>query len=182
MLRHIFILMLIDLMEAVLRKNKPCINGELEGGLCYCRDGWTGASCHRRMNCDGFEREPNGSCVSCLEGWTGSDCDAINCNDHGTPNYDLTSCSCEKPYSGRFCETFVTSDIYSYYNRTVSKSGAIGILTCIPLILIYITCDRYAKRRQRERVEKHLTDTMLSHLQKGVNRQAVAYLLHSDKD
>ncbi|KAK6042527.1 hypothetical protein COOONC_19968 [Cooperia oncophora] len=36
----------------------------------------------------------------CSEGWTGVDCDAIQCNGHGTPNYDLTSCHCEKPYSG----------------------------------------------------------------------------------
>ncbi|PIO62756.1 hypothetical protein TELCIR_15672, partial [Teladorsagia circumcincta] len=90
---------LIVLTVAVLQKHKPCVNGELENDQCYCRDGWTGASCHRRMNCDGYEREANGSCVQCSEGWTGVDCDAIQCNGHGTPNYDLTSCHCEKPYS-----------------------------------------------------------------------------------
>ncbi|KJH53048.1 hypothetical protein DICVIV_00733 [Dictyocaulus viviparus] len=181
MLRYIMMLMVFKIAETVLKRNKPCLNGELDGNLCYCRDGWTGASCHRRMNCDGFERKPNGSCVMCSDGWTGPDCDAIHCNDRGSPNYDLTSCTCEKPYSGQFCETFITKDIYSYYNRIVSNFGAIGVLSCIPLIIIYVTCDRHAKRRHRERVERHLTGTMITHPEMVVNRQAIAHLLYDDK-
>ncbi|WKX98231.1 hypothetical protein Q1695_013702 [Nippostrongylus brasiliensis] len=173
---------LIDFTMAALRRNKPCVHGELENDLCYCKDGWTGASCHRRMNCDGYEREKNGSCIQCLKGWTGYDCDAIDCSGHGTPNYDLTSCNCEKPYSGQFCEKFITKDVYSYYNMIVSRTGAIGVITCIPLFLIYLTCDRYAKRRQRERVEKHLTGTLITHPEKTVDRAVISHLLYNDKD
>ncbi|KHJ94283.1 hypothetical protein OESDEN_05787 [Oesophagostomum dentatum] len=138
--------------------------------------------CHRRMNCDGYERLSNGSCIQCAEGWLGPDCDAINCNGHGTPNYDLTNCNCEKPYSGQFCETFVTKDVYSYYNNIVSRTGALGVLACIPLLIIYATCDRYAKRRQRERVEKHLTGTMIKQPNRTVNRNAIESLLHSSDE
>nr|CDJ89312.1 Protein F40A3.2 [Haemonchus contortus]CDJ94416.1 tenascin-like [Haemonchus contortus] len=185
MIRYLGICYLIMVVctVAVLKRSKPCVNGELENDLCFCRDGWTGASCHRRMNCDGFEREPNGSCVECQEGWTGVDCDAIDCNGHGTPNYDLTSCHCEKPYSGQFCETFQTKDIYSYYNKIVSQTGAIGVLTCIPLFLIYLVCDRFAKKRQRVRLEKHLVGTMVltnPENRGAINREVISHLLYKD--
>ncbi|KAK6027893.1 hypothetical protein OSTOST_06068 [Ostertagia ostertagi] len=114
-------------------------------------------------------------CVQCSEGWTGVDCDAIHCNGHGTPNYDLTSCHCEKPYSGQFCETFETKDIYSYYNRIVSRTGAIGVLTF---------CDRFARRRQRERLAKHLVGTMIltsgKKDQRALNREIISQLLYKD--
>ncbi|EYC09261.1 hypothetical protein Y032_0061g3242 [Ancylostoma ceylanicum] len=181
MRRYYLVFLLIGSSLAVLIKNKSCVNGELDGERCFCKDGWTGAMCHRRMNCDGYERHTNGSCIECAEGWIGPDCDAIDCNGHGAPNYDLTSCKCEKPYSGQFCETFVTKDIYSYYNNIVSQTGALGVLSCIPLLLIYALCDRFAKRRQRERVEKHLTGTMITHPEKSVNREVVDSLLHGEE-
>ncbi|RCN51428.1 EGF-like domain protein [Ancylostoma caninum] len=180
MRRYLSIFVLIGCSLAVLIRNKSCVNGELDGERCFCKDGWTGAMCHRRMNCDGYERHTNGSCIECAKGWTGPDCDAIDCNGHGTPNYDLTSCNCEKPYSGQFCETFVTKDIYSYYNNIVSQTGALGVLSCIPLLLIYALCDRFAKRRQRERVERHLTGTMITHPEKTVNREVIDSLLHGE--
>ncbi|KAK6743782.1 hypothetical protein RB195_010836 [Necator americanus] len=182
MLRYFVPFLLTACTLAVPRLNKSCVNGELDGERCFCKDGWTGVKCHRRMNCDGYERSTNGSCIECAEGWTGPDCDAIDCNEHGNPNYDFTSCRCEKPYSGQFCEKFSTKDIYSYYNNLASKTGAIGVIFCIPLLVIYATCDRYAKKRQRERVEKHLTGTMISHPDKAVDRNAIATLLHSDDE
>ncbi|RCN51429.1 EGF-like domain protein [Ancylostoma caninum] len=179
MLQYFLIFLFVVYSFAVLRKNKSCVNGELEGDRCFCKDGWTGVLCHRRMNCDGFERHSNGSCIMCGEGWIGPDCDIIDCSGHGTPNYDLTSCKCEKPYSGKFCEKFLRKDVYSFYNnKVVSRIGALGALTCIPLVVIYATCDRYAKRRRQERVEKHLEGTVINH-KKSVNREAVALLLSS---
>ncbi|VDM71654.1 unnamed protein product, partial [Strongylus vulgaris] len=83
----------------------------------------------------------------------------------------------------QFCETFVTKDIYSYYNNLVSKTGALGVLSVIPLLLIYATCDRYARRRQRERVEKHLVGTgLFTHPSKTVDPQAIETLLYSDDE
>ncbi|EYC09258.1 hypothetical protein Y032_0061g3240 [Ancylostoma ceylanicum] len=82
----------------------------------------------------------------------------------------------------KFCEKFLRKDVYSYYNNNfVSQIGALGILTCIPLLVIYATCDRYAKRRQQMRVEKHLEGAVISH-KKSVNREAVASLLHGDEE
>lgn len=61
MWRLLVLLTAIDLTLAVLRRDKACVNGEKENEQCFCKDGWTGALCHRRMNCDGYERETNGS-------------------------------------------------------------------------------------------------------------------------
>ncbi|KAK5982065.1 hypothetical protein GCK32_000818 [Trichostrongylus colubriformis] len=124
-------------------------------------------------------------CVQCVEGWTGVDCDAIQCNGHGSPNYDLTSCNCEKPYSGQFCETFTTRDIYSYYNTTVSRTGAIGVLTCIPLLLIYLICDCFAKKRQRDRIAHQLAGTLIltnpENLdRRTINKETISHLLYKD--
>lgn len=182
MWRLLVLLTAIDLTLAVLRRDKACVNGEKENEQCFCKDGWTGALCHRRMNCDGYERETNGSCIQCAEGWTGPDCDAIYCNEHGSPNYDLTSCNCDQPYSGQFCESLVTKNIYSYYNKIVSQTGAIGVVSIIPLFLIYLICDRIAKRRQRERVERHLTGAMLLTTPgQEVNREVISHLLYGSK-
>ncbi|CAD6188090.1 unnamed protein product [Caenorhabditis auriculariae] len=155
----LFTLVVVGFVACALRKRKPCINGTPEGDSCFCNDGWTGIFCHRRMNCSGYERLNNGSCVECARGWKGPDCDEIDCIG-GKPNYDITECRCEEPYSGRYCELQDTKDIYKWYNNASSSIGPIGVLTIIPLALIYFFCDRCAKKRQLRRVEDHLNGTM----------------------
>lgn len=69
-----FCLLILSLVDCALRRHKPCVNGEQEGTFfslnlqkkslgekCFCKDGWTGAMCHRKMNCEGYERRGNGS-------------------------------------------------------------------------------------------------------------------------
>ncbi|VDK44376.1 unnamed protein product [Cylicostephanus goldi] len=88
-----------------------------------------------------------------------------------------------KTVTGQFCEKSVTKDIYSYYNNLVSRTGALGVLAVIPLLLIYATCDRYAKRRQQERVERHLIGTgLFTHPNKTVNPEAIESLLYSESE
>uniref|UniRef100_A0A1I7XQJ4 EGF-like domain-containing protein n=1 Tax=Heterorhabditis bacteriophora TaxID=37862 RepID=A0A1I7XQJ4_HETBA len=180
LLSNVFLFFLISTMVfAGLRKRKPCVNGSPEGDRCYCIDGWTGAFCHRRMNCNGFERKDNGSSE---DGNRVNNLDvvALKSRVYFTKSRNGGSYRSTIPVPvllGQFCESFVTKDIYSYYNNIVSKTGALGILTIIPLFLIYASCERCAKRRQQQRVEKHLTGTMFTHPEKTVNSEAIAQLL-----
>ncbi|CAI4232501.1 unnamed protein product [Auanema sp. JU1783] len=178
----VFLTLLSCCTAAAARKRKPCINGDQDGDKCYCFDGWTGALCHRKMNCEGFERLETGSCVKCMKGWQGQDCDAISCFNGGKANYDETACECEKPYSGLFCDTAQTKDIYSYYNNFSSKVGALGLFTIIPLFVMYMTCEHCARRRQLERVGAHLSGTVLKNQQKAVDPKAVSLLLAEDEE
>ncbi|CAI5451098.1 unnamed protein product [Caenorhabditis angaria] len=178
--RLVFSAILIISIAAVLRKKKPCINGSPEGDKCYCIDGWTGDFCHRPMHCGGYERQQNGSCTECEKGWVGPDCDIINCNGVGTPNGDLTKCNCNEPYTGDYCEFAETKDIYRWYNNFTSSIGPIGIITIIPLALIYMCCEHFAKKRQLRRVEQHLNGVLVGG--KGVDKELVKGLLEASDD
>ncbi|CAL2044459.1 unnamed protein product [Caenorhabditis brenneri] len=183
MLRRILLsAILIVLVASVLRKKKPCINGTPEGDRCFCVEGWTGTLCHRKMMCAGFERLQNGSCIECQVGWAGSDCDIIDCHGNGMPNYDLTECTCTVPYSGKYCEIADTKDIYKWYNNFTSSIGPIGILTIIPLALIYMCCEHFAKKRQLRRVEQHLNGVYITSGRKLVDKELVKGLLEASDD
>ncbi|UMM32380.1 hypothetical protein L5515_006197 [Caenorhabditis briggsae] len=186
MLRRILLLSSAILFSIVvangLRKLKPCINGEPKGDRCLCNEGWTGTLCHRTMQCAGFERLQNGSCFECQAGWAGPDCDIIDCHGNGVPNYDLTECTCSVPYSGKYCEIADTKDIYKWYNNFTSSIGPIGILTIIPLALIYMCCEHFAKKRQLRRVEQHLNGVYITSGRKAVDKELVKGLLEASDD
>lgn len=116
--------------------------------------------CHRKMNCSGYDRRADGSCVECNHGWTGPDCDSINCHGKGVQNFDRTACICDAPNSGAYCEVQDTKDIYKLYNNMTSSIGPIGIITIFPVIIMYMVCEKFAKKRQLARVEEHLNGTM----------------------
>ncbi|CAB3397107.1 unnamed protein product [Caenorhabditis bovis] len=183
MLRHFLLTaLLIALVACVLRKKKPCINGTPEGDKCFCIEGWTGNLCHRKMMCAGYDRLQNGSCIECLVGWAGPDCDIINCHGNGMPNYDLTECTCEVPYTGKYCQTAETKDIYRWYNNFTSSIGPIGIITIIPLALIYIVCEHFAKKRQLKRVEDHLNGVYVTSGKKTIDKDVIKGLLEAEAE
>ncbi|OZC09031.1 hypothetical protein X798_03962, partial [Onchocerca flexuosa] len=133
-----------------------CNNGDAIGRRCICINGYSGTHCNRVMHCKFNEIRSNGSCFDCSDGWKGTKCDLIQCI-HGVPDAIGQNCICQKPYSGQFCESLETADVYSYYNHKVYKFGPIGALLILPLVTILYGCERTAQSRRIKRVEEHLS-------------------------
>ena len=96
---------------------------------------------------------PTFRCIACKSNYEGPYCDQKICKNDGKEQID-GSCKCEYPYSGEFCDTSTTEDIYLYYNRMIRSFGPIGAITIIPMILINYGCSRLAQKRQIKRVER----------------------------
>lgn len=132
-----------------------CYHGSVIDGECKCESDYTGIYCEKKMNCLGFYRFENGSCKGCQSGYKGEYCEIIDCGEHGEEREDDHTCICEPPFSGKFCEKLDTSKVYLYYNSKVTNTvGPLGVLIVIPLIVLLICCDRFAKRRHVVRLEK----------------------------
>ncbi|CAG9538043.1 unnamed protein product [Cercopithifilaria johnstoni] len=174
MLLSIVVLNAVDFAGGNRRRNHRniiCNNGNVIGGRCVCIDGYSGTYCNRVMHCKLNKFRSNGSCIDCADGWTGTNCDQIQCV-HGVPDATEQNCVCNLPYSGQFCKSLETSDVYSYYNHKVFKMGPIGALSIIPLLVILFGCERTAKSRRIKRVEEHLNGQNII-----VNRRKISTFL-----
>uniref|UniRef100_A0A1I8BPK2 EGF-like domain-containing protein n=1 Tax=Meloidogyne hapla TaxID=6305 RepID=A0A1I8BPK2_MELHA len=123
-----------------------CAHGAAVGGRCICDQGWAGTNCQREMHCATFERNPNGSCPICQSNFQGDKCEYIECQNGGEELLETQSCTCPMPYSGRFCDELHT--------RNVATLGPLGLLSVIPMICLYVLCERFARKRQVKRIEK----------------------------
>uniref|UniRef100_A0A0R3RJC6 EGF-like domain-containing protein n=1 Tax=Elaeophora elaphi TaxID=1147741 RepID=A0A0R3RJC6_9BILA len=150
-----------------------CNNGSAVGGKCVCISGYSGTYCNRIMHCKSSKLRSNGSCFGCSDGWEGANCDQIQCI-HGVPDEVGQNCICDIPYSGQFCKSLETADVYSYYNHKVYKVGPIGVLSILPLIIILFGCERTARSRRIKRVEEHLYGQNII-----VNRHMISTILNT---
>ncbi|KAK6113273.1 hypothetical protein QQG55_50995 [Brugia pahangi] len=148
-----------------------CNNGSSIGGRCICIRGYSGTYCNRVMHCKFNKFQSNGSCVDCSDGWKGINCDQIQCI-HGVSDASGQNCICEMPYSGQFCKSLETSDVYFYYNQKVYQFGPIGALSILPLLVILFGCERTAQSRRIKRIEKHLYEQNII-----VNRHKISTFL-----
>ena len=129
----------------------------------------------------------NFSCKECEEHYYGESCDLMNCT-HGTQDEFYQKCVCEKPYSGDFCDTLLTEDVYLFYNSKMVTAvsylfriqtffipfqiGPLGALTILPLFIIYYGCEFMAQKRQVKRIGEMMSDQNVT-----VDSQAVKNLL-----
>ncbi|KAI6220376.1 Tenascin-X [Aphelenchoides fujianensis] len=153
--------------------NTLCYNGRKDAsGACVCDQDYAGRLCERKKHCAGFERQANLSCVDCESGWTGAECDHVDCGPNGVPA-SPTLCTCQKPYSGQFCEELRTKDVYLYYNKAIYSMGPLGVLSILPLLCILFGCKKLAQVREVKRAEEVLEN----HFQKDISTDAVESLL-----
>ncbi|CAK5120397.1 unnamed protein product [Meloidogyne enterolobii] len=150
-----------------------CAHGASVGGRCICDHGWAGTNCQREMHCATFERTANGSCPVCQSNFQGDKCEYIECQNGGQESLETQNCNCPKPYSGRFCDELLTENVYHYYNSKVATLGPLGLISVIPMICLYVLCERFARKRQVRRIEK----TWNLQSSKTVNPAHIEFLL-----
>lgn len=143
-----------------------CVHGSAVGGRCVCEQGWAGTNCHRQMHCASFERTANGSCTNCMSNYSGDRCEYLECQNGGEEmgEQDEPKCNCPNPYSGQFCEELLTKNIYFFYNSKVATLGPLGLISVIPMIGVYVLCERFARKRQVRRIEKTWNEQTSAHV------------------
>ena len=93
-------------------------HGSCTSNGCKCEDGWKGALCDRRDDCDPKDcgGASHGTCVAdangqpackCQYPWTDFDClqCTLTCNEHGECN-DQGKCTCDKGWKGEQCDRY----------------------------------------------------------------------------
>nr|CAD2194573.1 unnamed protein product [Meloidogyne enterolobii] len=131
-----------------------CYKGRVVRGVCVCDQNYIGKFCEREMHCLGFERTENGSCYNCKENFWGINCDRPKCKHGGKENNYTQKCQCISPHSGVHCEVLRVEDVYYHYNTRAYIIGPIGVLLIIPMVICFIVCERNARKRQINRIQK----------------------------
>uniref|UniRef100_A0A914H1L5 EGF-like domain-containing protein n=1 Tax=Globodera rostochiensis TaxID=31243 RepID=A0A914H1L5_GLORO len=135
-------------------KKIECAHGSAVSGRCMCDQGYAGTWCEREMHCGTFERSSDGRCSECKPNFVGDRCEQIVCQNGGKEAEYEQKCECRAPYSGKYCEELLTRNVYFYYNSKVATIGPLGLIAVLPMIGIYLICERYARKRQVRRIEK----------------------------
>jgi hypothetical protein len=132
-----------------------CVNGTEVNGACFCNAGYVGTHCEKKMYCNSYERNLNGSCRDgCQKGYVGERCELLDCVNGIEDDYEQ-KCNCEKPYTGLFCNELITKNVYYLYNsKMVAMLGPLGALALIPMVLVFYGCEHFAKKRQVRRIEQ----------------------------
>uniref|UniRef100_A0AC35UAI7 EGF-like domain-containing protein n=1 Tax=Rhabditophanes sp. KR3021 TaxID=114890 RepID=A0AC35UAI7_9BILA len=159
---------------------KICANGIRSGANCVCKAGFTGKNCHLKMNCEGFERKIDGECAECKQNYEGKFCELPICKNGNVHEHEQRCVNCEEPYSGDHCSNLKKSDVLYYYNKKMKMMGPIGVLSIIPMILIFLYCERKSNARKVNRVVSiYDGDSMDTN---KLSKQAVRRLLVEKQD
>uniref|UniRef100_A0A914UMP5 EGF-like domain-containing protein n=1 Tax=Plectus sambesii TaxID=2011161 RepID=A0A914UMP5_9BILA len=66
----------------------------------------------------------------CLPGWSEPDCSQVNCGREGTPNSQMTACTClQNGFTGRFCDKSVTPSTTSTTSSTTTNPSSVSSTT-----------------------------------------------------
>ncbi|KAL3095867.1 hypothetical protein niasHS_005626 [Heterodera schachtii] len=158
-------------------KKIECAHGAAVSGRCVCDQGFAGTWCEREMHCGTFERTSDGGCSECQPNFSGERCERILCQNGGQEAEYEQKCECRAPYSGKHCDELLTRNVYFYYNSKMSTIGPLGLIAVLPMIGIYLVCERYARKRQVRRIEK----TWSEQTNQTLNTQRIEQLLKERK-